>query len=417
LFLSPFLQSRRSPTETVLAPSPTIPIPSQTRAIVLLAVAGFASQAMVRVADSLLPQIAADFGVTVGAASIVVSAYAVVHGSMQLVTGPVGDRFGKYRMIAIATACAAAMVLFCGLTTSLLALTMARIACATCAAWIIPLGMAYIGDVVQYERRQQVLGRYLTGQIIGQLFGQAAGGIVGDLLGWRSVFYLLSGLFALAAIGLFHELAVNPLTQPPPKTASTQPSVIADYRHILAGRWAQIMLVAVFLEGALMFGPFAYIGADLHHRFGLTFTWVGIVIAFFGVGGLIYAGAVRQLFGRFGEIGLAAYGGTTLGIAYLMLAFAPAWWTTPFAVILIGLGFYMLHNTLQTNATQMAPQARATGVCLFSAALYLGQPAGVTLVAPAVDRVGAVPVFISAGVLIPILGLWFAKRLAVHRAG
>jgi YNFM family putative membrane transporter len=100
----------------VLAPSPSIPVPSQTRAIVLLAVAGFASQAMVRVADSLLPQIAVDFGVTVGAASIVVSAYAVMHGSMQLISGPVGDRVGKYRMIAIATAFCAVMVFACGLT-------------------------------------------------------------------------------------------------------------------------------------------------------------------------------------------------------------------------------------------------------------------------------------------------------------
>ena len=76
----------------MLAPFSSIPVPSQSRAIVLLAVAGFASQAMVRSADSLLPQIAGDFGVTVGAASIVVSAYTVVHGSMQLVSGPVGDR-------------------------------------------------------------------------------------------------------------------------------------------------------------------------------------------------------------------------------------------------------------------------------------------------------------------------------------
>ena len=92
---------------------------------------------------------------------------------------------------------------------------------------------------------------------------------------------------------------------------------------------------------------------------------------------------------RFGEIGLASYGGVTLGIAYLMLAVAPAWWATPLAVIMIGLGFYMLHNTLQTNATQMAPDARATGVCLFSAALYIGQPVGVSLVAPVIDRFGA----------------------------
>ena len=72
----------------MLSPSPSVPAPSQTRPIVLLAVAGFTSQAMVRAADSLLPQIAADFAVTVGAASILVSGYAVVHGSIQLVSGP-----------------------------------------------------------------------------------------------------------------------------------------------------------------------------------------------------------------------------------------------------------------------------------------------------------------------------------------
>ena len=80
--------------------------------------------------------------------------------------------------------------------------------------------------------------------------------------------------------------------------------------------------------------------------------------------------------------------------------------------MMIGLGFYMLHNTLQTNATQMAPDSRATGVCLFSAALYIGQPVGVAAVAPVIDRFGAPPVFFMAGILLPALGLWFAGRLA-----
>jgi predicted MFS family arabinose efflux permease len=383
---------------TVLAPSPSIPVPSQTRAIVLLAVAGFASQAMVRAADSLLPQIAVDFGVTVGAASIVVSAYAVMHGSMQLISGPVGDRVGKYRMIAIATAFCAVLVFACGLTSSLPMLLVARVASGMGAAWIIPLGMAYIGDVVPYERRQQVLGRYMSGQIIGQLFGQAAGGVIGDAFGWRTVFFVLAGLFAAAALGLARELKVNPLTREPTRAAATLASIVADYRRILGSSWVRIMLLAVFLEGAFMFGAFAYVGADLHVRFGL-----------------IYAGFVRQLFARFGEIGLAGYGGVTLGIAYLMLAVAPVWWVTPVAVAMVGLGFYMLHNTLQTNATQMAPDARATGVCLFSAALYLGQPVGVSLVAPVIDRFGASPVFFMAGILLPALGLWFAGRLAQRK--
>jgi predicted MFS family arabinose efflux permease len=399
----------------VLAPSPSIPVPSQTRAIVLLAVAGFASQAMVRSSDSVLPQIAVDFGVTIGAASIVVSAYAVVHGSMQLVTGPVGDRVGKYRVIAMATAFCALAVFACGLTTSLPMLLFARIASGIGAAWIIPLGMAYIGDVVPYDRRQQVLGRYLSGQIIGQLFGQAAGGVIGDAFGWRTVFFVLAGLFAVAALGLIRELKINPLTREPTRAGASLVGVLADYRRILGSSWVRIMLLAVFLEGAFMFGAFAYVVADLHQRFGLNFTLVGLVIGTFGIGGLIYAAFVRQLFARFGEIGLASYGAATLGIAYLMLAVAPAWWVTPVAVTMIGLGFYMLHNTLQTNATQMAPEARATGVCLFSAALYIGQPVGVTLVAPVMDRFGAPPVFFMAGILLPALGLWFAGRLAHRR--
>ena len=71
----------------------------------------------------------------------------------------------------------------------------------------------------------------------------------------------------------------------------------------------------------------------------------------------------------------------------------------------------MLHNTLQTNATQMSPEARGTAVALFSCSLYLGQTIGVALAAPVVDRVGAPPMFIVAAVLLPALAFWFAGRL------
>src|SRR6266436_8757324 len=160
-----------------------------TRSIILLAVAGFASQAMVRVTDSLLPQIAADFGTTVGEASIVVAAYAVSHGSIQLIIGPVGDRFGKYRTVTVMCALAAVLVAICGTVQSLPALAIARFASGAAAGWIIPTSMAYVGDVTPYDRRQPILGRYISGQIIGQVVGEAAGGVLGDWLGYRNVFF------------------------------------------------------------------------------------------------------------------------------------------------------------------------------------------------------------------------------------
>ena len=79
---------RPSDPPSLEPPTPSNPLAaSPTRAIVLLSLAGFASQAMVRVSDSLLPQIAADLAVTVGAASIVVTAYGIAHGTVQLFGG------------------------------------------------------------------------------------------------------------------------------------------------------------------------------------------------------------------------------------------------------------------------------------------------------------------------------------------
>src|SRR6185437_7104180 len=116
---------------------------SAASAITLLALASFAAQAMVRSTDSLLPQIAADLNVTVGAASIVVTVYLLAHGSVQLVIGPIGDRFGKYLCVAAAATVSCIMVALCGLAPSLPLLIAARLGSGLATGWIIPFALAF----------------------------------------------------------------------------------------------------------------------------------------------------------------------------------------------------------------------------------------------------------------------------------
>ena len=371
---------------------------------------------MVRVTDSLLPQIAVDLNVTVGAASVVVTVYLLAHGSVQLVIGPIGDRFGKYACIAFAAGCSTLLVVACGLAPSLPLLVAARLGSGLATGWIIPLAMAFIGDVIPYERRQQVLGTFLSGQILGQMFGQAAGGVLGDYFGWRTVFFLLAGMLALATGGLFYELWRNPITRRSAAPAQPRRGFIADYAAVLRTPWARTIIVVAFLEFGLMFGAFTYVGADLHLRFGVSFTLVGLFVGAFAIGGLIYSLSVHRLVQRFGQTGLAWLGGALLAGAYVTLAFEPTALLAPLAITAIGLGFYMLHNTLQTNATQMTPEARGTAVSLFSASLYLGQTAGVAAGGVIFDRFTAVPVFMGAAVLLLALGLWFSRQLKRRRA-
>jgi YNFM family putative membrane transporter len=388
---------------------------SATSAITLLALASFAAQAMVRVTDSLLPQIAADLNVSVGATSIVVTAYLLAHGSVQLVIGPIGDRFGKYLCVSIAAAGSTAMVVACGLAPSLPVLVAARLACGLATGWIIPFALAFVGDVIPYERRQQVIGRFLSGQILGQLFGQAAGGVLGDYFGWRNVFFILAAVLAAATLGLFYELWRNPITHANATPQHRGRGFIADYSAVLRSPWARAVIVIAFIESAAMFGAFTYVGADLHLRFGVGFTLVGLFVGAFAIGGLIYSLSVRLLVNRFGQTGLAAGGGALLALAYVTLAFEPHYWIAPAAILTIGLGFYMLHNTLQTNATQMTPQARGTAVAIFSSALYLGQTAGVAAGGVVFDRLTAVPLFLAAAAVLLTLALWFASQLKRRR--
>jgi YNFM family putative membrane transporter len=406
--VSVFLPSNPNVSATSLSSSSR---KTPTRSIILLAAAGFASQAQVRVTDSLLPQIATDFRTTVGVAAIVLTAYAITHGSIQFVVGPVADRFGKYRTVAIASVLAAAMVAVCGTVSSLPQLAVARLATGAVAGWVIPVSMAYVGDVTPADRLQPILARYASGYILGQLFGQAAGGVLGDLFGWRNVFFALGGMFALAAAGLIFELVANPQTRAADHHAASRRGFVADYAAILSNPFARMIIMVGLIEGALAWGAFAYIGANLHLRFDLSFTLVGLTVACFGIGGLIYSGLVRLLVYRLGQIGLTIIGGFVITAAYVVLAFQPVWWFAPIAVTAIGLGFYMFHNTLQTKATQMTPEARGTAVAIFSSALYFGQTAGVAAGALVIDRLGAKPLFLGTAVAFPMLAIWFASQL------
>ncbi len=392
-------------------PDQPIDARTPTRAIVLLSFAAFASQAMVRVTDPLLPQIAQDIGTTVGAASIVVTAYGLAHGITQGVSSPLGDRFRKYRLVAILCALTAMMTAACGFAADLTSLTLARAGCGVTAGMIIPLGMAFVGDVVPYERRQAVLGRFLTGQITGLVSGQIAGGVLGDFFGWRSVFFLLAALFAIATTLIALEIRRDPRVVSAPAEDGESLSLAAGYRAVFAEHWPRIVIFAAFLEGALMFGTFAYVGADLNLRLGLGFSAVGAVLGAFGVGGLLYVAMVKVLVSRLGERRMILGGSVLLCAGYLALAFGSHWAIAFCAIVTVALGFYMVHNTLQVHATQMSPQARATAVGIFSSALYLGQSAGVAAAAPFFDRLGALPIYLTAALVFPLLALWLASLL------
>jgi MFS transporter, YNFM family, putative membrane transport protein len=384
--------------------------PSLVRPIVLLSAASFASVATMRAADPLLPQVAREFGVSAGDASIIATAFALAYGFCQLIYGVLGDRFGKYRLVALATLASAVTVTSAAFADSLAMLGTARLAGGATAAAIVPLSMAFIGDHVPYERRQTVLARFLTGTILGIVSGQVLGGVLGEMVGWRAVFLLLGALFLAVGVLLLAELRSTRVPPPLLTGSISMRSLAHAYAVLLRRPWARVVLATVCAEAFLFYGAFIFVGAYLHEVFELDYASVGVRLGFMGLGGLLYALTVRRLVHALGERGLALCGGITLALGFVVVATGALPAMAP-AIALLGLGLHMLHNTLQTHATQMAPEARGLAVSTFANVLFMGQAAGVWLSGMIIDRIGFAPVFIAAGLALLAIGGAFALLL------
>ena len=359
-------------------------------AIVALSLAALASGVSMRLADALLPRLADEFAISLGQASWVITVFAVAYGLSQALFGPLGDRFGKLRVITWACVASAGTALLCGLAPGHHGLLAARLLAGATSAAVIPLAMAWIGDSVPYERRQPVLARFLIGQITGFATGVWAGGYTAEHLPWRMPFFGVAGLFLLAAavLVLAGQRLPAPVLQPAGRPGGAFITMVRQFRAVLAQPWARVVLVVVFCEGAAVYGPFAFIAAHLHQRFGLPLSTVGGLVMGFALGGLVFALGARVLVARLGEVWLVRGGSWLMAAALATIAFAPAWgWAVP-ACMVMGLGFYMLHNTLQTNATQMAPERRGTAVAAFACCFFLGQSVGVGVAGLVVDRAG-----------------------------
>jgi predicted MFS family arabinose efflux permease len=103
--------------------------------------------------------------------------------------------------------------------------------------------------------------------------------------------------------------------------------------------------------------------------------------------------------------------------AFLIVALADAWWWSAPACFLAGLGFYMLHNTLQINATQMAPERRGAAVAAFASCFFIGQSVGVAVNGHLIVLVGTTGIIVLGALGVFAVSWNFARVLRIKRLG
>ncbi|RZT86021.1 putative MFS family arabinose efflux permease [Pseudonocardia sediminis] len=409
----------RPPRPSASDPSPAsgaVPdaagVPDGVRRLRLLQVASLVSTCDRFAIAPLLVLIAADLDVSLGVTAGVAGGYFLAYGLMQAVWGVLSDRLGRVRVMRVALCGAAAAGLASALAPTVTVLLVARVVTGGCFAALIPASLVYVGDTWPEKVRQRPLSDVLAASALGTAVATAGAGLLADLVGWRTVF----GLTAAAGAVLF--VALRRLPEPTPSTgpaaASGLVGALRPLGTVLADGWARIVLLLAFVEGVVVLAALTFLAPALQ-SLGSSAGVAGLVSGGFGVGALVFSRLVRRLVGSVPPAGLAAVGG-----AFLVAAWAGPSVTVNLGTVLaagIGLGgaWAFLHSTLQTWATQVVPQARASAVALFATVLFLGSAAGTALAAPLADAGEFGSVFRVA--LVVAVPLVVAAALARWRYG
>lgn len=375
-------------------------------AIVLLAIGAFVSGVSLRCVEPMLPQLAADFSTSVSAASTIVTAFAIAYACAVLVQGPLGDRYGKLRVVTIGVALAGLAAFGCAAAWDVGSLAALRFLMAIFASAPVALGIAYIGDVVPLEGRQETIARFIAGSIFGQTLGPLFGGVLTDWAGWRACFVVLGALFIAGSAITFLRTRHD---WPPVQPGRFRP--LATHARLLARAPVRWLVAVGVAETFFFFGGYVFLGAFLRDRFGLSYTAIGLVLAGYGVGGLVYSSLVRW-FVPLGDRRLVVLGGALGFLFFAAIVAADDWRYAVPSTFGLGLAFYLVHNTIQTKASEVAPDARGSAIALYASAWAVGQAAGVAALGIAVAWTGYVPAILAAALGFALLGVWLRYNIA-----
>jgi predicted MFS family arabinose efflux permease len=196
---------------------------------------------------------------------------------------------------------------------------------------------------------------------------------------------------------------------PPKRLALAE--AMARYRFILGQPAARACYLAVFIEGSLLHGVFPFLAPLFQERgvaAGNGAAEAGFAIAGYAVGGFLFAALAPALLRRYGQAWTIRAGGSALAAGLVLLAAAPGVAPAVLAMVVTGLGFYMIHSSIQTRVTEVAPQARGSAVALHAFSFFLGQSVGPVVMGTMRAAFGPVLALLVAAAGLLALAIWLA---------
>lgn len=373
---------------------------SRVSPLVIFCLAALSAAMANRAMDPLVSEVARDFNISVATAATVISIYALPYAFSQPILGPLGDYYGKGRLLRICMWALCGSLVIVILSPVFAVLMVGRFLGGIASGGVMPTGMASIGDRYPANQRQEKIGIYVSTALIGYTFASAVAGILAVYLSWRAIF-AITLLFAIfAALMLSRTVEKTPRPDKPIRIGDA----IAGYKTLFANPRAKVCYAAVFLEGVAMWGTLPFIAPILENRGAGGPGEAGLIITAMGLGMLAFTGTVRHWLKIASPYRLMFVGGFISAIGPIALAYNMDWRWIAALFAICGFGFMMVHNSIQAEVASLAPSVRGSAFSLHSCFLFVGHSIGPILFTLGLAIIGEMAMLYVYGLLLLTIG-------------
>jgi MFS family permease len=330
----------------------------------------------------LIPQLREAFDATTGEVAAAIPAYFVPFAALQLISGTIGERLGRRRVVltgyvAYAVASAAAAV-----APSIELFIVARAAAGAANAFLTPLVLAGLADVSPRERLGRSIGTFGAVQTAAIALSPACGGLLGDI-DWRLAF------LAPAAV------AVALAFVPPPDAERRPGSAPARLRAVLTRR-VGLLSAAAFIAYASVTSLGFLVALYCADAFGLGSSARGAVLAGFGVAGVLIGRPSGRLVDRLGRVSVTVAGALACGVLVALLGEVGSVWALTALWVAAGAATTLVWAGLNTLTVEAVPANRAGATSVVSAFKFAGNAAAPAMFLPLYARDPSLA-FVAAG--------------------
>ncbi|WP_035166012.1 MFS transporter [Caloramator sp. ALD01] len=339
--------------------------------IIVLGLMAFLANGDNYAAAPLIINIAKDLNLSLTTAAVSVTAYMLSFGLFTILFGPLGDRFGKTKIINIAAFGTAIFSMLGAFAFNLPSLVFFRAVNGAFGAGIFPVTMALVGEVFEPQERQKSIGKVMGMMFLGGASATLIGGVLAYFGSWRAVYFIYGLGELILAIVMLKKLPKLP-------GRIDKLNLTGIYKQALSNGKLIAVVSTIMLVGFSVFGSFTYTGKLVQSKTGYNILIVGIVLTSFGIATVIGGRIAPKLRAKLQNKFLLVLG-LTGSVSLYLLSAANSTALIVVALFGFGLAFVSLQSTLVSTAQETMPTLRGTAMSLASFNMFVGGAIGTSV--------------------------------------